>query len=77
MARHPGHGSISPQSKHSFLDMLKKGSSVGEFNMHFGIICAVFVNGQEAHDFVAEFFTMNHSFPFLSECDLPSRPAWV
>ena len=59
------------------LQTCRESCAIGELDMHLRAVCTIFVDGDEAHDFVAEFFTMNHSFPFLSECDLPSRPAWV
>jgi hypothetical protein len=34
--------------------------AVGEFDMHLGAVCTIFVDGDEAHDFIAEFLTMNH-----------------
>ena len=36
--------------------------AIGEFNMHLGTVRSIFVDGDEAHDFVAEFFTMNHRY---------------
>ena len=42
------------------LQTCRKNCAIGEFDMHLGAVCTIFVDGDEAHDFVAEFFTMNH-----------------
>jgi hypothetical protein len=40
--------------------------------MHLGAVCTIFVDGDEAHDFVAQFFTMNHRYPL----PLGDHSAW-
>jgi hypothetical protein len=39
--------------------------AVGEFDMHLGTVCAIFIDGDEVHDFVAQFFALNHRYPIL------------
>jgi hypothetical protein len=42
------------------LQTRREGCAIGEFDMHLGAVCTIFVDSDEAHDFIAEFFTMNH-----------------
>ena len=37
-------------------------SAVGELNVDFGTVLAVFVDGEDADHFVGKFFTFNHRF---------------
>jgi hypothetical protein len=43
-----------------------EGSAVGELNVDFGTVLAVFVDGEDADHFVGKFFTFNHRFSVCS-----------
>jgi hypothetical protein len=51
-------GDISPQAS-------GESGAVSEFDMYLGTVCSIFIDGDEAHDFVAQFFALNHRYPIL------------
>jgi hypothetical protein len=40
-----------------------EGSAISERDMHLGTVCAIFEDGQLAHDFAGEFVTCDHCLP--------------